>query len=78
VPTLITYERLAVEAASLGMPADSVAKIDIVRRAGLESLSILQEAGVPMGYGTDLLGAMHRHQAVTPEVPRRSSRSSVH
>jgi imidazolonepropionase-like amidohydrolase len=63
VPTLITYERLAVEAASLGMRPDSVAKIETVRRAGLESLSILQEAGVPMAYGTDLLAEMHRHQS---------------
>ena len=63
VPTLITYDRLAIEAASLGMAADSVAKIETVRRAGLESLSILHDAGVRMAYGTDLLGAMHRHQS---------------
>ncbi len=63
VPTLITYDRLAIEAASLGMAADSVAKIETVRRAGLESLSILHGAGVRMAYGTDLLGAMHRHQS---------------
>ena len=63
VPTLITYERLAVEAASLGMAPDSTAKIETVRQAGLESLGIMQEAGLPMAYGTDLLGAMHRHQS---------------
>jgi imidazolonepropionase-like amidohydrolase len=63
VPTLITYERLAVEAASLGMRPDSVAKIETVRQAGLESLSILQEAGVQMAFGTDLLAEMHRHQS---------------
>ena len=63
VPTLITYDILALEAASLGMAADSVAKIETVRRAGLESLSVLHEAGVRMAYGTDLLGPMHRHQS---------------
>ena len=63
VPTLVTYERLAIEGALLGMGADSVAKIETVRQAGLESLSIMQEAGLPMAYGTDLLGAMHRHQS---------------
>ncbi len=63
VPTLITYERLALEAASLGMALDSVAKIETVRQAGQESLSILHQAGVRMAYGTDLLGAMHRHQS---------------
>ncbi len=63
VPTLITYQRLAVEAASLGMQPESVAKIETVRQAGLDSLAIMREAGLPMAYGTDLLGEMHRHQS---------------
>jgi len=63
VPTLITYDALAKEAASLGMRADSVAKIETVRRAGLESLSIMQGAGLRMAYGSDLLGEMQRHQS---------------
>ena len=33
-----------------------------MREAGLHSLEILQAAGVKIGFGTDLLGAMHRHQ----------------
>ena len=63
VPTLITYDRLAIEAASLGMGADSVAKIETVRQAGLEAVSIMHEAGLRMAYGSDLLGPMHRHQS---------------
>ncbi len=63
VPTLVTYDKLNEEAAALGMPAESVAKIDTVRLAGLESLSIMRAAGLPMAFGTDLLGAMHRHQS---------------
>ncbi len=63
VPTLITYDKLASEGASLGFPVDSVAKIETVRRAGLESLSVMHGAGLPMAYGTDLLGPMHRHQS---------------
>ncbi len=63
VPTLITYERLAVEGAALGLRPDSVAKIETVRQAGLESLHVMQAAGLPMAYGTDLLGEMHRHQS---------------
>ena len=62
-PTLVTYEKLKSEGASLGLPAASVAKIDDVRLAGLESLTIFKEAGVTMGFGTDLLGPMHRHQS---------------
>jgi Amidohydrolase family len=41
----------------------AVAKLGEVREAGLRSLEILQMAGVKIGFGTDLLGAMHRHQA---------------
>ena len=63
VPTLVTYDKLSSEGASLGFPAESVAKIDNVRLAGLESLSIMKKAGLTMAYGTDLLGAMHRHQS---------------
>lgn len=62
-PTLVTYEALKREGASLGLPADSVAKIDSVRLKGLESLEIMQQAGVTMAFGTDLLGEMHRHQS---------------
>ncbi|WP_375458168.1 amidohydrolase family protein [uncultured Enterovirga sp.] len=62
-PTLVTFDKLKSEGASLGLPAASVAKIDDVRLAGLESLGILREAGVTMAYGTDLLGPMHRHQS---------------
>ena len=63
VPTLITYERLAVEGASLGMKPESVAKIETVRQAGLDSLAVMQAAGLPMAYGSDLLGPMHQHQS---------------
>ncbi len=58
VPTLVTYEMLAAEGASLGFPADSVAKIDSVRLSGLKSLEIMREAGLTMAYGSDLLGAI--------------------
>jgi imidazolonepropionase-like amidohydrolase len=37
--------------------------VDDVRLAGMESLLKMREAGLPMAYGTDLLGAMHRHQS---------------
>ena len=63
VPTLITYERLSVEGAQLGLPPDSVAKIETVRQAGLDSLAVMQAAGLPMAYGSDLLGEMHQHQS---------------
>jgi imidazolonepropionase-like amidohydrolase len=62
VPTLVTYEALAQEGPALGLPPASIAKIENVRRSGFESLSILRDAGVPIAYGTDLLGPTHRRQ----------------
>lgn len=62
-PTLVTYEMLKREGRELGLPQTSVDKIDDVRLRGLESLEIMQKAGVIMAYGTDLLGSMHRHQS---------------
>ena len=63
VPTLITYDALARDGARLGLPADSVAKIETVRQAGRDSLAIYAEAGVQMGFGSDLLGEMHQYQS---------------
>lgn len=62
VPTLVTYEALAQDGPGLGLPAASVAKIETVRKAGLESLSVLRDAGVTMAFGTDLLGPTHVRQ----------------
>ena len=63
VPTLITYEALANEGADYGLPPDSVAKIATVRTAGLHSLEIYKQAGVKMGFGSDLLGPSQRLQS---------------
>lgn len=63
VPTLVTYEALASEGAALGLPAESVAKIETVRTAGLRSLETYAAASVRMALGTDLLGESHRFQS---------------
>jgi imidazolonepropionase-like amidohydrolase len=62
VPTLVTYEALAQDGPALGLPPASVAKIENVRQSGLESLSILRDAGVTIAFGTDLLGPTHVRQ----------------
>jgi imidazolonepropionase-like amidohydrolase len=62
VPTLVTYEALAQDGPALGLPPASIAKIENVRRSGLESLSVLRDAGVTMAYGSDLLGPTHVRQ----------------
>lgn len=63
VPTLVTYDALAEEGPALGLPPESMRKLADVKDAGLGSLEILARAGVRMGFGTDLLGAMHRRQS---------------
>jgi len=63
VPTLVTYDALYRFGRDLGIAEVSIAKLGDVREAGLRSLEILQRAGVKIGYGTDLLGAMHKYQS---------------
>ncbi len=63
VPTLVTFDAMHRFGRELGFPEVSLAKLDDVREAGLRSVEILQAAGVKIGFGTDLLGPMHRHQS---------------
>jgi imidazolonepropionase-like amidohydrolase len=62
VPTLATYAALAEEGLEQGMPADQHAKVFEVLDAGLGALELAHRAGLPIVYGTDLLGGMHRRQ----------------
>ena len=63
VPTLVTYDALHRHGRELGFPEVSMVKLGEVCQAGLGSLEILKAAGVKIGYGTDLLGPMHRYQS---------------
>ncbi|MEM7723214.1 MAG: amidohydrolase family protein [Pseudomonadota bacterium] len=63
VPTLVIYDCLDRHADAIGLGGENREKNRTVRLAGLHSLEILSRAGVPMGYGTDLLGWMHQDQS---------------
>lgn len=63
VPTLVTYEALAQDGPRLGLPPASIAKIEDVRAAGMDSLQIMRDAGLTMAFGTDLLGETHVRQS---------------
>lgn len=63
VPTLVTYDKLVSDGPKLGFPPDSVAKVDVVRSAGMNSLAVMKKAGLAMVYGSDLLGDMHKYQS---------------
>ena len=62
MPTLATYAALADEGLEHGMPAAQHAKVFEVLDAGLGALELAARAGLPIVYGTDLLGGMHRRQ----------------
>jgi len=62
VPTLATYEAFRRSGREDGAPPHLMAKLDEVYGQGLEAVRICREAGVKLGFGTDLLGPMHRHQ----------------
>jgi imidazolonepropionase-like amidohydrolase len=58
VANLVAYYAMRERAAEYGMTSDMLAKNDLVIDGGLKSLEICKRAGVPVGYGTDLLGAL--------------------
>ncbi|HEY3624172.1 MAG TPA: amidohydrolase family protein [Roseiarcus sp.] len=70
-PTLVTYEALAEEGKAFGLSPESVAKIETVRKGGMGSLSIMREAGLPMAFGSDLLGQLQRHHCREWEIRAR-------
>ena len=71
IPTLVAYEGLALEGAALGLSRESQAKIETVRKAGLESLDIMRSAGLPMAFGSDLLGGLHHYQSMEFDIRAR-------
>ena len=63
VPTLVTYSAIEEFGQSLNFPEVSQRKVRDVLEAGLTSLKISREAGVKLGFGTDLLGELHDRQS---------------
>ncbi len=63
VPTLIIYDALASDGPKFGLPEVSRRKLSDVVEHGAEAVRIARRAGVKIGFGTDLLGQLHHHQA---------------
>lgn len=63
IANLVTYYAMRERAAEFGMTGDMLAKNDLVIDGGLRSLEICKRAGVPVAYGTDLLGALQVEQS---------------
>jgi imidazolonepropionase-like amidohydrolase len=58
VPTLICYRESADNADEYGLRPEVKRKLAEVNEAGLQMLEICRDAGVTMGFGTDLMGEM--------------------
>ena len=63
VPTLVVYAAMRERGAEIGMPEESLEKVNDVSNAGLESLEHLKAAGTKTGFGTDLFGPLHSEQS---------------
>jgi len=63
VANLIAYYAMRERGRSLGLSADMLAKNEIVIDGGLKSLEICKRAGVPVAYGSDLLGQLQVDQS---------------
>ena len=64
IANLVTYFSMKERAAQFGMTKDMLDKNDIVLEGALRSLEICKAAGVKVGYGTDLLGALQVDQSL--------------
>lgn len=72
VPTLSTYEAMDLLGRKMGFPEANLVKNNKVLEAGLRSLEIARDAGVTLGWGTDLIGEsqvrQRREFAIRAEV----------
>jgi len=62
VPTMSVIFALLEDGHKLGLPPVSYAKLQQISGHAIAGLRIMREAGVKMGFGTDLLGAHHVRQ----------------
>ncbi len=60
---LVAYHAMKERAAEFGMTGEMLAKNDLVIDGGLRSLEICKRAGVPVAYGSDLLGQLQVEQS---------------
>src|SRR6476619_1350055 len=63
VANLVTYFEMKKHAAEYGMNSDMLAKNDLVIDGAMKSLEICKRHGVPVAYGTDLLGELQVAQS---------------
>lgn len=80
VPTLAAYDAMARRGAQLGLNPTSLAKNDIVLSRGQEACQLALEAGVEIGFGTDLMGGLEDDQlcGITLQVKAIGAAQTLH
>jgi len=68
IANLIAYYAMRERASDFGMPPEMLEKNEMVIDGGLRSLEICKRAGVPVAYGTDLLGQLQVDQGREFEI----------
>ena len=63
VANLVAYVCIKERAAQFGMDQEKLAKNELVIKGGFESLDICRQAGIKIGYGSDLLGELQNEQS---------------
>ena len=63
IANLVAYYSMKEKAAEFGMTSEMLQKNDIVIEGALRSLEICKNAGVPVAFGTDLLGQLQVDQS---------------
>jgi imidazolonepropionase-like amidohydrolase len=63
VPTMAIIFTLMEQGETLGFPAASQEKIEIAYAEALRGMDVMRQAGVKLGFGTDLLGDLYVQQA---------------
>jgi imidazolonepropionase-like amidohydrolase len=63
VPTLIAYDSMRRRGREYGLSEYSLQKNEVVLAAGLRSVELARNAGVKIGFGTDLLGQLQDDQS---------------
>jgi imidazolonepropionase-like amidohydrolase len=71
VPTLVIVDRALAFGRQAGMTAVSQGKLHEIAHLGLEAFDRCIREGVKLGFGTDLLGALHAYQNSEFTIRRR-------
>ncbi len=64
VPTLAVIAALAEEGEAFGYPRESLDKLDRIKDQAIDRLRHMKDAGVRIGFGSDLIGALQPRQCI--------------